>query len=92
MLRCAVEFGQVADSWVLPQRIMELPIISGDTHLLPILEAHADDLLLRRSSAPGLRAVVENHLLSVLSSGKVQAATVAKQLGMSASLAQPASC
>jgi AraC-like DNA-binding protein len=84
ILRCAVEFGQVADSWVLPQRIMDLPIISGDGHLLQILEAHADDLLSERSSASGLRGLVENHLLSVLSSGKVDAAAVAKHLGMSA--------
>ena len=84
ILRCPVEFAQVADSWVLPQRIMELPILSEDSHLLQILEAHADDLLQERSSAPGLRGIVEGHLLSVLSSGKVQAATVAKHLGMSA--------
>ena len=70
MLRCEVEFAQDADSWVLPQRIMDLPIVSGDSHLLHILEAHADDLLLRRSSAPGLRALVENHLLRVPSSVK----------------------
>ena len=40
-------------------------------------------MLQERSSAPGLRGIVESHLLSVLSSGKVQAATVAKHLGMS---------
>jgi AraC-like DNA-binding protein len=79
-----VEFGQVADSWVLPQRIMDLPIISEDGHLLQILEAHGDALLSERSSAPGLRGLVENHLLSVLSSGKVDAAAIAKHLGMSA--------
>jgi AraC-like DNA-binding protein len=83
ILRCPVEFAQAADSWVLPQRIMELPILSEDSHLLQILEAHAVDLLQERSSAPGLRGIVEGHLLSVLSSGKVQAATVAKHLGMS---------
>jgi hypothetical protein len=73
ILRCPVEFAQVADSWVLPQRIMELPILSEDSHLLQILEAHADDLLVERSSAPGLRGIVESHLLGALSSGKVQA-------------------
>jgi len=45
ILRCPVEFAQTTDSWVLPQRVMELPIASGDSHLLLILEAHADDLL-----------------------------------------------
>jgi len=83
ILRCPVEFGQIADSWVLPQSIMELRIISEDSHLLQILEVHADGLLSERRSAPGLRGVVESHLLRVLPSGKVQAATVAKQLGMS---------
>jgi hypothetical protein len=83
ILRCPVEFGQVADSWVLPQSVMELRIISEDRNLLQILQVHADDLLSQRRSAPGLRGVVENHLVNVLPSGKVQAATVAKGLGMS---------
>ncbi len=58
-------------------KFMDLPIISGDSHLLQILEAHADILLLERASTSGLRGLVENHLLSVLSSGKVDAAAVA---------------
>jgi hypothetical protein len=33
---------------VFPQRVMELPITSRDSHLLHILEAHADDLLSER--------------------------------------------
>jgi len=62
---------------------MELPITSGDSHLLHILEAHADDLLLERHTTTGLRALVENQLLSMLPSGRVQMAVVAQQLGMS---------
>ena len=84
ILRCPVEFAQTTDSWVLPQRVMELPIASGDSHLLHILEAHADDLLSERRTATGLRGLVENRLLSMLPSGKVQTAVVAQQLGMSA--------
>jgi AraC-like DNA-binding protein len=84
LLRCPVEFAHATDSWVLPQSVMELPIVSEDRHLLQILEAHADDLLSERRTASGLQGLVENHLLSVLPSGGVQAAVVAKQLGMSA--------
>ena len=84
ILRCPVEFAQTTDSWVLPQRVMELPITSGDSHLLHILEAHADDLLSERRTATGLRGLVENQLLSMLPSGRVQKAVVAQQLGMSA--------
>jgi len=84
ILRCPVEFAQTTDSWVLPQRVMELPIASGDSHLLHILEAHADDLLSERRTATGLRGLVENRLFSMLPSGKVQTAVVAQQLGMSA--------
>jgi AraC-like DNA-binding protein len=62
---------------------MELPMVSEDSHLLQILEAHADDLLAERHSAPGLRSTVENHLVTTLSSGKVQTVVVAQQLGMS---------
>src|SRR6516162_11380763 len=29
LLRCPVDFAQAVDSWVLPQRIMDLPIVSG---------------------------------------------------------------
>jgi len=84
ILRCPVEFAQTTDSWVLPERVMELPITSGDSHLLHILEAHADDLLSERRTAAGLRGLVENQLLSMLPSGRVQTAAVAQQLGMSA--------
>ena len=83
LLRCPVEFAQATDSWVFPQSVMQLPIVSEDSHLLRILEAHADDLLAQRHSATGLRSMVENHLLTVLPSGRVQAAVVAEQLGMS---------
>ena len=83
MLRCPVEFAQPTDSWVLSQSVMELPIVSEDRHLLKILEAHGDDLLSERRTASGLRGLVENQLVSVLSSGRVQAAVIAAQLGMS---------
>jgi AraC-like DNA-binding protein len=83
ILRCPVEFVQATDSWVLPRSVMELRIVSEDPHLLQILEAHADDLLSERRGATGLRGVVENHLVSALPSGRVQAAAVAKQLGIS---------
>ena len=62
---------------------MELPITSGDTQLLHILEAHADDLLSERRIATGLQGLVENQLLSMLPSGRAQMAAVAQQLGMS---------
>ena len=71
ILRCPVEFAQTTDSWVFPQRVIELPITSGDSHLLHILEAHADDLLSERRVAAGLQGLVENQLLSVLPSGRV---------------------
>src|SRR6516165_186868 len=83
ILRCPVEFAQTTDSWVFPQRVMELPITSGDSRLLHILEAHADDLLAERHSATGLRGLVENKLLSLLPTGRVQMAAVARQFGMS---------
>ena len=83
ILRCPVEFAQVRGCWVLPKSVMELPIVSEDRRLLHILEAHAEDLLAERRAAVGLRGVVESQLLSVLSSGQVQAVLVAKQLGMS---------
>jgi len=82
ILRCPVEFMQPTNSWVLPQSIMELPIVSEDSHLLQILEAHADDLLSERRTTAGLRGLVESQLLSMLPSGMVQAAMVAQQLGM----------
>ena len=84
ILRCPVEFAHAANSWVLPQSVMDLPIASEDSRLLEILETHADHLLAERRAATGLRSLVENHLLGALPSGKVQGAAVAKQLGMSA--------
>src|SRR5215469_10739508 len=83
LMRCPVEFAQATDSWVFPQSVMELRMVSEDSHLLRVLKAHADDLLAERRSATGLRSMVENHLVTVLPSGKVPAAVVAEQLGMS---------
>ena len=83
MLRCPVEFAQPVDGWVLPQRVMELPVISEDTRLLQILKAHGDNLLAGRRTATSMRGLVEAQLHGVLSNGRVQAAVIARQLGMS---------
>jgi AraC-like DNA-binding protein len=83
ILRCPIEFMQAADSWVFPESVMQLPIVSSDGHLLQILESHGHDLLAERRKAGGLRDLVENHLLKGLPGGKVQAAVVAEQLAMS---------
>jgi len=83
LLRCPVEFAHAVDSWVLPQRAMDLPIVSGDSQLLRILTAHADDLLAERHSVTGLQGMVTNQLASLLPSGESRAAVVARQLGMS---------
>jgi AraC-like DNA-binding protein len=82
LLRCPVEFAQAVDSWVLPQRVMDLPIVSEDSHLLRILTAHADDLLAERHSATGLQSRVENQLVSLLPSGEARAGAVAQRLNM----------
>ena len=74
---------QGTNSWVLPQRVMELPIVSDDGRLLRILEVHADALLSERRTEAGLRSLVEDRLISALPSGRVQAEAVAEQLGMS---------
>jgi AraC-like DNA-binding protein len=83
IMRCPVEFGQATDSWVLLQSDLELPILSKDSRLLQILEQHANDLLSARRSPAGLLGLVENQLLVALRGGRVQAAEVAEQLGMS---------
>jgi len=83
ILRCPAEFTQTADSWVFPQSVTELPIASGDSRLLQILEAHAQDLLSERRATAGLRGLVENQLLGILASSKVTIKEVAQQLGMS---------
>src|SRR5499427_794899 len=53
LLRCPVDFAQGADSWILPQRVMDLPIVSEDSQLLKILTAHAEDLLAERHLVTG---------------------------------------
>jgi AraC-like DNA-binding protein len=83
LLHCPVDFAQAVDSWILPQRVMDLPIASGDSQLLKILTAHADDLLAERPSVTGLQSVVANQLASLLPSGESRAVVVARQLGMS---------
>jgi len=83
LLRCPVEFAQTVDSWVLPQRIMDLPIVSGDSYLLRILTVHADELLTERHSVTGLQSMVADQLTSLLPSGEIRAAAVAQRLNMS---------
>jgi AraC-like DNA-binding protein len=83
LLRCPVDFAQGVDSWILPQRVMDLPIVSEDGQLLKILTAHADDLLAERHSVTGLQSMVTNQLASLLPSGESRAAVVARRLGMS---------
>jgi hypothetical protein len=57
LLRCPVDFAQTVDNWVLAQRVMDLPIVSGDSQLLKILTAHADAICLPRGTrSPGYRA------------------------------------
>ena len=62
---------------------MDLPIVSGDSQLLKILTAHANDLLVARHSVTGLQSMVANQLASLLPSDESRAAVVARQLGMS---------
>ena len=82
-LRCPVDFAQTADSWILPQHVTELPLVSEDRQLLQILRAHADDLLAERHSATGLQSMVANQLVTLLPKGEAQAAAVARWLNMS---------
>ena len=69
---------------------MDLPIVSGDSQLLQILTAHADDLLAERHSVTALQSMVANQLASLLPSGESRAAMVARQLGMSHAVVNPA--
>ena len=83
LLRCPVEFARGIDSLALPQRVMDLPIVSGDSQLLKILTAHADDLLAERHSVTGLQSMVANQLVDLLPAGESGAGAVAQRLGMS---------
>lgn len=83
LLQCPVDFAQAVDTWVLPQRVMDLPIVSGDSRLLQILTAHADDLLAEKHSVSGLQNMVVSQLVDLLPSGESRAAAVARRLGMS---------
>jgi len=83
LLRCPVEFAQTVDSWVLPQRILDLPIVSRDSYLLRVLTVHADELLTERHSVTGLQSMVADQLISLLPSGESRAAAVAQRLNMS---------
>ena len=83
LLCCPVDFAQAVDTWVLPQSVMDLPIVSADSHLLQILAAHADHLLAERHSVSGLQSMVVNQLVDLLPSGESRAAAVAQRLGLS---------
>jgi AraC-like DNA-binding protein len=83
LLRCPVEFAQTVDSWVLPQRLLDLPIVSRDSYLLQILTVHADELLTERHSVTGLQSMVADQLISLLPSGETRVAAVARRLNMS---------
>ena len=82
-MQCPVDFAQAVDTWVLPQRVMDLPIISRDSRLLQILTAHADDRLAERHSVSALQSMVVNQLVDLLPSGQSRDAAVAQRLNMS---------
>jgi AraC-like DNA-binding protein len=83
LLRCPVDFAQTVDSWVLPQHVMDLRIVSADSHLLQILTVHADEQLTERHSVTDLQSMVAGQLISLLPSGESRAAAVAHRLNMS---------
>jgi len=83
VLGCAVEFAHSVESWVFPQAVVELAIVSSDSQLLEILTAHADHLLAGRRTATGMRDVVERELVGLLPRGSARPVVVARQLGMS---------
>jgi AraC-like DNA-binding protein len=83
LLRCPVEFAQTVNSCVLHRHVMDLPIVSGDSHLLRILTTHADDLLAKRHSAAALQSMVADQLFDLLPRGEARSAAVARRLGMS---------
>ena len=90
LLRCPVDFAQGVDSWILPQRVMDLPIVSQDGQLLKILTAHADDLLAERHSVTGLQSMVTNQLGSLLPSGESRAAVGREAAGHEPAVINPA--
>jgi hypothetical protein len=56
---------------------MDLPIVSGDSRLLQILTAHADDLLAEKHSVSGLQNMVVSQLVDLLPSGESRACSAA---------------
>ena len=80
-MQCPVGFAQAVNTCVLPQHVMDLPVVSADSYLLQILTAHADDLLAERHSVSGLQSIVVNQLVDLLPSGESRAAAVAQRLG-----------
>ena len=56
LFRCPVEFAQAVDSRALLQRILDLPIVSGDSYPLRVLTVYADELLPRGTRLPACRA------------------------------------
>jgi AraC-like DNA-binding protein len=80
---CSVAYADTEESVIFPRSAMQIAIVSRDAHLLEILIAHGDHLLAERRNAMGLRNVVERQLVRMLPEGRVQAAIVAQELGMS---------
>lgn len=80
---CKVAFARSEQSVVFPQSALQIAIMSADARLLEILSAHGDHLLAERRHATGLRNLVERQLIRMLPEGRVHAAIVARQLGMS---------
>ena len=83
VFRCPVEFMHPEDNWVFSSSVSDIPIVSDDARLLHLLQAHGDHLLAERQRMSGLRSMVEQRILSLLSSGKAQVAVVARELAMS---------
>lgn len=80
---CPVIFGAPRDAIAMPMQALELPNRIGDPAIFEYLTGHLDRELDATSAEPQLRADLFRRLSNALSTGVPQAATLAREMGMS---------
>jgi len=83
ILQAPIEWSCERDAVTGPCSWLDLPIIGGDPALLAILRDHANQLLAERQAERSIVASVERLVLTRLMEGRVDAAEVAADVGMS---------
>lgn len=80
---CAVHFGSRQNALIYRQEDLDLPLVTQDEDLLPVLQRHCQDILARTPHHSPLITRLERAIVDRLAGGTTQQDLLAQDLGLS---------